>query len=285
MARVWVVGSLNVDLVATVETFPAPGETVAARDFRTYPGGKGANQAVAASAAGAQVTLVGCVGDDDNGDRYRRGLVERGVDVGSLRVVSGLVTGHAVILVDARGENCIVVAAGANSALTPHDVEQASFGPGDVVLLQLEVPVDVVCRAIVKGHAAGATVVLNPSPFAVLPIDVLELCDVLVVNESEYAALTSAGLRHRSVVVTRGAAGAQWGEALVPSRAADVVDSTGAGDAFTGALSAALTLGVQHHEALGLAVAAGARAVEVRGAQGWELGGESPRIGGTQART
>ncbi len=272
MAQVWVVGSLNIDLVANVETFPAPGETVAGRDFRTYPGGKGANQAVAASAAGARVTLVGCLGDDDNGGRYRSGLEQRGVGVGSLRVVSGLVTGHAVILVDAHGENCIVVVAGANSALTPDDVEQAHFGPGDVVLLQLEVPVDVVCRAIVKGHAAGAIVVLNPSPFAVLPIDMLELCDILVVNESEYAALMGAGLNHSSVVMTRGAAGARWGELAVPSPDAHVVDSTGAGDAFTGALAAALALGAGRQEALELAVGAGARAVEIRGAQGWELG-------------
>src|SRR4051794_32806277 len=163
MGDVWVVGSLNIDLVATVERFPRPGETLIGGHFDRRPGGKGANQAAGAAASGAHVRMIGSVGDDEAGRAYRAALADRGVDTSGVLVRPSVATGHAVILVDGEGQNSIVVIPGANAMLTPDDVARLKPAAGDVVMLQLETPVEVVTRAIMAGARSGAAVMLNLS--------------------------------------------------------------------------------------------------------------------------
>jgi ribokinase len=269
--RVLVLGSLNVDLVTRVERHPRPGETVLGEGLERLAGGKGANQAVAAAAAGAAVAMVGCVGDDAGGAAYRERLERLGIDVTGVRVVEGATTGHALIAVADGGENSIVVVPGANDLLDEREVAPVdTLGPGDVLLVQLEVPRAVVCTAVRRAAGRGARVVLNTAPYAALPPDVVALADPVVANEHEMAALAEAGAQPGSLLVTFGANGAAWdGEAAPahPVAAADVVDTTGAGDAFCGALAASLAGGASREEALDAALAAGAGAVRHPGAQ------------------
>jgi len=271
MGKVVVVGSLNIDLVTHVERHPKPGETVLGTGLVRLAGGKGANQAVAASAAGAPVSMVGCVGSDEAGSAYRARLSALGIDVAALRVVTGCPTGHALIAVDDTGENTIVVVAGANAGVTVDDLGALELvGPGDVVLLQLEVPVEVVTASVRRASARGARVVLNLAPYAALPPDVVALADPLVVNEHEALLLADSEAMPASLLVTFGAAGAAWdGDQLSGPvvEGPEVLDTTGAGDAFCGALSAALSAGAGRHEALQAALSAGARAVRHLGAQ------------------
>jgi ribokinase len=271
MGTVIVVGSLNVDLVTQVERHPKPGETVLGSGLQRLAGGKGANQAVAASAAGASVVMVGCVGSDEAGSAYRARLTALGVDATSIRVTPDEPTGHALITVDEAGENSIVVIAGANASVSVDDLRVLeSVGPGDVVLLQLEVPLEVVTAAVRRASARGARVVLNLAPYAPLPPDVVALADPVVVNEHEALLLADSGAMPASMLVTFGAAGAAWdGDRLTgpPVEEAEVLDTTGAGDAFCGALCAALVGGADRHEALRTALAAGADAVRHLGAQ------------------
>ncbi|MDF3045755.1 MAG: ribokinase [Ornithinibacter sp.] len=269
--RVVVLGSLNVDLVTRVERHPRPGETVLGTGLVRLAGGKGANQAVAAAAAGAGVAMVGCVGDDAGGTAYRTRLTARGVDVHAVRVVPGVPSGHAVVTVAEGGENSIVVVPGANDLLDEREVAAVDgLRPGDVLLVQLEVPRAVVCTAVRRAAGRGARVVLNIAPYAALPPDVVALADPVVANEHEMAALAEAGAEPRSVLVTFGANGASWDGLTVPAHvvaAAEVADTTGAGDAFCGALAAALARGARREEALDAALAAGAAAVLHEGAQ------------------
>ena len=269
--RVVVLGSLNVDLVTRVERHPRPGETVLGTGLVRLAGGKGANQAVAAAAAGADVAMVGCVGDDAGGTAYRTRLAARGVDVHAVRVVPGVPSGHAVVTVAEGGENSIVVVPGANDLLDEREVAAVDgLRPGDVLLVQLEVPRAVVCTAVRRAAGRGARVVLNIAPYAALPPDVVALADPVVANEHEMAALAEAGAEPRSVLVTFGANGASWDGLTVPAHvvaAAEVADTTGAGDAFCGALAAALARGARREEALDAALAAGAAAVLHEGAQ------------------
>jgi ribokinase len=271
MGRVVVVGSLNVDLVTHVERHPQPGETVRGSGLERLAGGKGANQAVAASAAGATVAMVGCVGSDEAGSAYIARLLALGVDVAAVRVQPGCPTGHALITVDEVGENSIVVVAGANAAVTVEDLELlGSVGPGDVVLLQLEVPLAVVAAAVRRASARGARAVLNLAPYSALPPDVVALADPVVVNEHEALLLADSEALPASLLVTFGAAGAAWdGDQLTGPvvEGPDVLDATGAGDAFCGALSAALVAGAGRREAMQAALAAGADAVKHVGAQ------------------
>jgi len=271
MGRVVVVGSLNIDLVTHVERHPQPGETVRGTGLERWAGGKGANQAVAAAAAGAGVVMVGRVGSDESGAAYRARLTALGVDARSVLVAAAERTGHALITVDAAGENSIVVVAGANAALSVDDLDVLrSVGRGDVVLLQLEVPLEVVTAAVRRASAAGARVVLNLSPYAPLPPDVVALADPLVVNEHEALLLADSEAMPASMVVTFGAAGAAWdGDRLTGPQVeeADVLDTTGAGDAFCGALCAALVAGASRRDALQAALAAGSDAVRHLGAQ------------------
>ena len=275
--RVVVLGSLNVDEVWQVARLPRPGETVLALASHRYAGGKGGNQAVAAARAGARVRMVAAVGADEVGAAYRRRLEAWGIEA-ALTVVGvdaagggGVRTGRAVITVDSAGENAIVVDPGANGRLDESAVDTlADLGPGDVLLCQLEIPLGIVAAAVRRAAARGARVVVNCAPFAVLPAEVVAAADPLVCNETEAAAFADLGLLPGSWVVTFGAAGCSWdGEQyvapLVP--AAEVVDSTGAGDAFCGALAAALARGATRAEAVAAAQAAGAEAVRRRGAQ------------------
>ncbi len=269
--RVLVLGSLNVDLVTRVGRHPRPGETVTGEGLRRLAGGKGANQAVAAAATGAEVAMAGCVGDDAEGLAYRNRLAARGVDVSAVRVVPGEATGHALVTVADDGENTIVVVPGANALLDGREVAAVDgLGPGDVLLLQLEVPVPVVSTAARRASGRGARVVVNVAPWASLPPDVLAVADPVVANEHEMRALAEAGAPPRSLLVTFGPNGASWDGAVAPAHVVEpeeVLDTTGAGDAFCGALAAALARGADHDEALAAALAAGAAAVRHEGAQ------------------
>jgi ribokinase len=264
MGRVWVVGSLNVDRPWRVRRHPSVGETIAGEQLASLPGGKGLNQAVAAARMGAEVVLVGCVGDDADGEWLVGVAAGEGIDVGGVDRTSGAPTGSALIVIDDEGANTVTVAAGANASLT---VGALGLSPGDVVVAQLEVPVGAVAEAFRQARSVGATTVLNPSPVGESG-DLLSLADVLVVNEHEAAALgltrsACAGERQTAssaygtedgdgggatVVVTLGADGCvAWGPQVdgsaaqaveVAGVAAEVVDTTGAGDCFLGVLAA-----------------------------------------------
>ncbi|MEV1333023.1 ribokinase [Micromonospora costi] len=253
-ARVVVVGSANLDLVVTSPQLPRPGETVLGGDFRTVPGGKGANQAVAAARAGAICDFVGAVGDDAFGVQLRESLAGSGVGVRGLRTVPGP-SGVALIAVDRSAENFIVVAPGANGAVTDLGAEdRATIAGAEVLLLQLEVPLSTVVQAADWARAEGTTVVLNAAPAATLPAELLDLVDVLVVNEHEAATVAGAASADPAVlldallalvprvVLTLGARGAAYADRRglrleVPAPRIEAVDTTAAGDAFTGALA------------------------------------------------
>ena len=272
-ADVCVVGSINLDLVARTPRLPRPGETVLGDAFAEHAGGKGLNQAVAAARAGARTTLCGTVGDDEAGRRLREIAVQAGVSDEHVAVAAGTATGRALIAVS-PGENLIVVAPGANSLLGPAAAAAAVAG-ARVVLAQLEVPVAALIAAFEAAHAHGATTILNPAPAESATPALLALCDVIVPNEHEAEHLGGAATirRHgaREVVVTMGARGSvhtgpDGRTHVIPPFAVDAVDTTAAGDAFCGALAAALALGHTTAEALRFASAAGALAVTRPGA-------------------
>jgi len=271
MGRVMVIGSLNVDLVTHVERHPHPGETLLGEGLDRLAGGKGANQAVAAAEAGADVLMVGCVGDDGGGAAYVERLRHRGIDVSRIRTVTGEASGHALIAVDDRGENSIIVIPGANSLLDDTEVCAVDeLEPGDVLLMQLEVPFPVVCSAARRAAHRGVRVVINTAPYAALPADVIALADPVVANEHEMVALAESGAEPASLLVTFGANGVTWDGETTPAHAVDsrdVIDTTGAGDAFCGALAAALAAGADRAAALEAALTAGAAAVRHEGAQ------------------
>ncbi|MFF5212768.1 ribokinase [Streptosporangium sp. NPDC000396] len=277
-----VFGSANMDLVAYVETAPALGETVTGRAFRTVPGGKGANQAIAAARAGARVAFLGAVGDDAFGPQLRRTLADAGVDVTGLRPVPGP-SGIAQIVVDGRGGNSIVVVPGANGTVTvPSEADLEVIARSDVLLLQLELPVEAVTAAARAARAAGTTVILTPAPVQPLPDELLEAVDILVANEHEAAAITGRAdhqealreLRARVgwVIITLGSRGALTappgtGPAThVEAPKVRAVDTTAAGDTFVGALAAAHVERRPPDLAVRFATAAAALSVQREGA-------------------
>lgn len=276
-----VVGSANMDLVAQVARIPGPGETLLANGFARGAGGKGANQAVAAArAGGARVTMVGAVGRDEDGRTLRAALESDGVDTGTL-VQSDEPTGMALISVDPRGENAIVVVPGANGAITElDDAQRAAVAAADVVLMQLEVPMDLLLEAA-RATGEGARLVLNAAPSAAVDDELLDALDVLVVNEHEAkdlagmedldGAVSALSARVSALVVTLGAAGSlvcSGGERMtVPAMAAAPVDTTGAGDTFVGVLGARLAAGDDVVEAARWGAAAAALTVQRPGAQ------------------
>lgn len=283
--RVVVVGSINMDIVAEVEAFPHPGETIAAKTLRQYPGGKGANQAVAAKRAGAEAKLVGAVGDDPNAYQLLSFLQRDDVDVTNVDRYSGP-SGTAIITVDAHGENTIVITTGANRFVTPGTLKPLEFFPSDVILLQNEVPLDTNREALERAKAAGAQVVCNPAPWIDEGADVARRADVLIVNEVEFAQFIGSktfdlspqevetklsGLNEpKNVIVTLGEDGAvgRFGGETVHRPAISIVakDSTGAGDAFSGAFAAALASGITTARALEFANVAAGLSVERLGA-------------------
>jgi ribokinase len=293
--RVAVVGSLNADLTLLVDRLPGPGETVLSSAPGTVGfGGKGGNQAAAAAAFGADVAMIGRIGDDDVGQRIRGDLAERGVDVSGVRITPGARSGGATIAVNPAGENLILVDPGANGRLSPADIGPDVLDRAAAVLLQLEIPVQTVSAAV---SMAAAPVVLNPAPAIPLSADLLARVNVLVPNQTELALLAGApppaglggaepaGLAATAalarklpadldVVVTLGASGAL----VVPRRGGPVthigapqvaaVDATGAGDCFCGTLAVSLASGASLAEAARISVAAAALSVTVAGARG-----------------
>ncbi|MGT2425362.1 PfkB family carbohydrate kinase [Amnibacterium kyonggiense] len=247
---------------------PGAGETLIGGDPATAFGGKGANQAVAAAVAGARVRMIGAVGDDAEGAAYRQRLAGFGIDVAAVRTVPGP-TGRAFIAVADDGENTIIVSPGANAAVGDEDLAAlGGIAAGDLLLLQLEVDLDVVARAVRLAVGAGARVLLNAAPWAELPAGVLALADPVIANAAEAAALAASGAAPAELLVTRGEAGASWGGLTVPAgRVQQVVDTTGAGDTFCGALAAALAAGADREPAMRAASAAAAASVQRAGAQ------------------
>ena len=288
-ATIVVVGSLNMDLVMRMERAPAGGETLPGRDFATLPGGKGANQAVACARMGAQVSMVGRVGADANGEVLRSALAADGIDAAEVEALAAAHTGVAMIWVEDGGQNRIALASGANGLLDAAGVERAAalIDAATMLIVQLEVPMATVDAAVARAHRAGVTVLMNAAPAAALPSSLWPQIDILVVNESEAAVLSdiavvdpasaaTAGvsLRERGpdrVLVTLGAQGVvvidAGGARHAPARPVQAVDTTAAGDTFIGALAAALCEGRSLDDAVALGQAASALCVTRRGAQ------------------
>ena len=260
MFDVCVVGSANLDLVATVDRLPGPGETVPGHSYHEYPGGKGLNQAVAVARSGATCTFAGALGLDDAAALLLQVMHDDGIDATHVERVS-LPTGRALIFVAPEGENSIVVVGGANLA-----VRALETPPAAVVLAQLEVPTVAIERAFTAARQRGATTVLNPAPAKEIPDTLLALCDVLTPNEHEVQLLGGVerlrSLGARAVIVTRGAEGSdlhtEHGVVRVAPFAVQAVDATGAGDTFSGALCARLANGDLITEAARYASAAAA---------------------------
>jgi ribokinase len=279
-------GSVNLDLVVRVTRLPGPGETVPGSGFTTAPGGKGANQALAARRAGSSVRMAGAVGSDAFADEALTLLDEGGVDLQRVRTVPGP-TGVALIQVDDTGENTIAVVPGANGEVAAADAEELIFSAHDVLLLQLEVPVAAIEAAAARARSAGAAVLLNFAPFRSDALGLLRHATHLIVNESECALVAEslglpggavteqagaiAGKTAGTVIVTLGREGAfavaEEGEHSVPALPIDAVDTVGAGDTFCGYLAAAISEGLGLGDALRLASAAAGLACTKPGAQ------------------
>jgi ribokinase len=289
-APIIVVGSLNMDFVAQVDRLPLPGETVLGGGFRTIPGGKGANQACAAGRLGGRVRMVGRVGDDVCGEQLRASLGAAGVDVDAVRSIDATPSGVALIVVQANGQNQIVVAGGANGLLAPSDVESAlGDAEGGYLLLQLETPLDTVAAAAAIGKRQGMTVILDPAPARALPPSLLARVDILTPNESEALVLlgrreatvsleeapdVARALRNlgvSTVILKLGGNGAFLSSASAQQHFAtsrvDVLDATAAGDTFNGALAVALAEGKSVADAIAFANAAASLSVARFGAQ------------------
>jgi ribokinase len=284
MAKILVVGSVNMDLVVRVPHSPKPGETVLGGDFETYPGGKGANQAVAAARMGGEVTMVGRVGNDSFGDTLIQGMVDNNIKTTYVIKDSEAATGVAMIAVAADGENLIVVASGANYEVSVEDVTNARdiMRDTDLLLLQLECPLEAIAAAVDLAKAYDVPVILNPAPAQPLSKALLSNVDVLTPNEEELSMLTGETETEKAIrkvldwgvkklVVTLGANGARVVtdeiDQRIPAHEITAVDTTAAGDAFNGALAVTLAEGKPLLEAVNYSMAAGALAATKRGAQ------------------
>ncbi len=285
-----VVGSLNMDLVVRMPQIPRPGETLLGGVFKTFPGGKGANQAVAAARLGAHVTMIGCVGEDAFGKEMLATLARENIDTAHILLNPEAATGVALIQVDAQGQNSIAVASGANFRLTGTDVEKAmqSIGKFDALVMPLETPLETIYAAAITAFRRGAKVLLNPAPAQVLEQELLELIDVLLPNEYEIALMTGVQLQApgdirlaaekllslgtKNLIVTLGDRGAalfnvSGQETLIPACPVQAVDTTAAGDCFVGALAVGLCEGKSLPAAAEFASAAAALSVTRAGAQ------------------
>jgi ribokinase len=292
MADIVVVGSLNVDLTVNVARFLKPGETLTGSKFSIFTGGKGGNQAVAAARLGASVQMVGCVGDDANGEMYSSALQREGVDLSALRIIPNETTGVAVITVDEGGENTIAIVPGANGHLSVDVISEseALIESAKVCLFQLETPLVSIQHAAALTHAAGGTVILDPAPApeSPLPQALIMLCDYITPNETELnlltgmpvgtieeaveAALKLIGQGAKAVINKRGPAGAllvtREGYRMHPGYKVKAVDTTAAGDTFNAGFAVGLSMGLSVQDSINLANAAAAISVTALGAQG-----------------
>jgi ribokinase len=287
MSNILVVGSLNADLVVQAPRFPQPGETISGNDLQIIPGGKGANQAVAAARQGAAVSMVGRVGKDSFGPELINNLKRNNVDTSHVQFDPDSSTGTAIIVVDAKGQNSIVLSPGGNGRVSDTDLESLSFSESNLLLLQLEIPIEAVLSAARHARASGIKVLLNPAPAYALPDELISLPDFLLPNEGELSLLTNQPVNDivsaekaarillergaQNVIVTLGDKGA-----LIVSRTqvthidtyqVNVVDTTAAGDAFIGGFASALLQNKSLEEAVGYGCACGALATTKFGAQ------------------
>lgn len=291
MGKVVVIGSSNTDMVATAASMPLPGQTIHGNNFSVIQGGKGANQAVAAARAGAQVTFIAKVGDDDFGKQAIAAYETDGIDTCQIEVQKGCSTGVAVIVVDeSTGENSIVVIGGANATFQADELDkiEEDIKEADIVLLQLEIPVAVVEKALNMAHKHGVRTVLNPAPAIALSDDLLSLVDILIPNETEAALLSGTGVEsdesqnlilkkliqhvNEAVILTRGSKGVVYhtknGHAnQISAQQVKAIDTTAAGDVFCGYLVSCLSDNKTIDEAIALANRAAAVSVTRKGAQ------------------
>jgi ribokinase len=286
MADIVVIGSLNADLVVKSPRFPQPGETISGEDLQIIPGGKGANQAVAAARQGVEVAMVGRVGSDSFGPFLVENLKSNQVDTSHV-TVDNSATGTAIIVVDANGQNSIVLSPGANGNVSPADVDSASFSDFGLLLLQLEIPIPTVLHAAQQARANGLTVILNPAPAKSLPAELISTVDILIPNESELTLLTGLPVNDaasaekaakeilkqgvKTVIVTLGSKGALLVTSTqvtqVDTYKVNVVDTTAAGDAFIGGFASAMLSGRSLEDSVRYGCACGALATTKFGAQ------------------
>ena len=290
MGLISVIGSLNMDLVVRATKMPRAGETLAGSDFHLIPGGKGANQAVAAARAGATTAMVGCLGADAFAPVLLESLTAAGVDTRCVARLAGISTGTATILLEESGENRIIIVAGANGQVSEERVaaQWEHIAQSDLILLQHEIPLPTVHTVIARAHSAGIPVMLNPAPIYPIPAQILAQVDTLILNEIEASFLTDspvsdphsagnaaaklAGLGVQTAIITLGSQGAllfsaAGGEIYQPAFQVTAVDTTAAGDTFVGGYAASLLAGASPAEALRYASSAAALAVTRLGAQ------------------
>lgn len=288
MSTVFVAGSINMDVVARATRFPKVGETVPGSEVHFFPGGKGANQAIAAAKLGARTALIGRLGRDAFGRRLKAFLARQGIDLRHVTVTAKADTGTAIITL-ADADNTIVVVPGANALVDQSDVTVPIVEKGDVLVSQFEIPALTIAAFFARGRAAGATTILNPAPMVAFDRNLLDLADIVVLNETELGALTGADIdagddkakfiqlaqslrpsKDQVVCVTLGSRGAiavvQDEAIMIPGRVVTPVDTTGAGDCFVGALAARLAGGADIRGALDYANAAASICVQRMGA-------------------
>lgn len=288
-AKVIVAGSINMDCVATVQSIPRPGETVSGDDLNYYPGGKGANQAVAAARLGAQTSMIACLGNDGFGNTLSQFLHDQNIDLNSVKALDDKPTGTAFITVAADAENAITVIAGANAAVTSEQVRAEQIASKDVLVAQNEIPPKATLAFFERGKENGALTIYNPAPAIEIPQEIIDLTDILIVNETEldfyYSAFNTSADQHAStedkarslqqrsdqtVIVTLGAKGAMAITAdnvnTIEGAAVKAVDTTGAGDCFVGALASRLAAGDELTQAMSFANKAASIAVQNHGA-------------------
>jgi ribokinase len=289
MGKLLVVGSINMDLVVRVERIPREGETIPGGNLTFIPGGKGANQAVAGALAGAEVSMIGRVGDDDNGRKLLNNLKTNGVKTGGIRIDDSVSSGLALISVDCNGQNSIIVVAGANGMVAGEDLKENEdlFHESDILLLQHEIPQEAIEVAVLMANVHGTKVILNPAPYRMVPKKLLGMTDYLIPNETECAELTGYNVDSEegmnkaadyllnlgvdNLLITLGKRGVfivtKTSRQLIPAFSVKAVDTTAAGDTFIGSFAARLLAGGQLHEAARYGCAAAALSVQRFGAQ------------------